>query len=112
MEVTQKEVEMMSYLMKPKGVEGFWGDVHTFLTYIYQKYPQDMRAMEAEAQMRRDSTMNKFASTKGKGMRTLGLMPELLNQMLHSVYGRHYPMPQRAFQRVHSGSEGQLYFAW
>lgn len=99
MEVTQKEVAMMSYLMKPKGVKGFWEDVHTFLTYIYQKYPQDMQAMEAEAQMRRDSVFNKFASAKGKGIRSLGLMPELLSQMLQSVYGRHYPISQRAFQR-------------
>lgn len=90
---------MMEHLMKPKGPEGFWADVHTFLTYLYTKYPQDMQALELQAQVERDGAFNKYASDKARGMRKLGIMPDMLDRMLVSIYGKEYPIPRKKFER-------------
>lgn len=98
-EATQKEVEMLEQLMKPKGVDGFWWDVDIFMKYLYESYPQDMRALEIEAELERNTAYNKFSSNRFKTQRMYGKMPDLLINMLDRIYSRQYPMSQKQFKK-------------
>ena len=98
-DATQREIEMLDYLMKPKGVKGFWEDVEIFMKYFYETYPSDMKALEVEAETERRSAYNKFASNRFNTHRVLGKMPEMLNFMLDRIYNRRYPISQKRFQR-------------
>lgn len=96
---TQKEVEMIEHLVKPKGIDGFWRDVEIFMNYLYQKHPVEMKALEDEAEMIRTQTMNKYAASASLSMRFLGKMPGKLVIMLDRVYNKEYPISQKRFQR-------------
>lgn len=98
-EVTSKEVEMIEHMMKPKGVEGFWGDVQIFMKYLYEKYPHDMREMELEALAARESAKNEFAASSGLSFRRLVLIPDMLIRMLDSIYEDGYPVEWKKFQQ-------------
>lgn len=95
---------MLEHLMKPKGIDGFWDDVHTFMQYLYRTYPMDMKAMEDEVRVRRENAFNKFAAGRGgvgnmSGIRTPGLIPDRLLMMLDTIYKKEYPVSQLAFRR-------------
>lgn len=98
-EATQKEIEMMDHLMKPKDIVGFWNDVHIFMSYLYENYPRDMKLLELEAQAERETAYNKWSSNKSKTQRAYGKLPDLLIRMLDTVYRGHYPISQNKFKR-------------
>lgn len=98
-DATAKEVEMVDFLMKPKGTAGFWQDVDIFMKYLYEKFPGDMLALELEAKTRRESAFNKYSASKSLSLRNLGLMPDMLLRMLDRIYGTQYPMDIEKFKR-------------
>lgn len=98
-EPTIKEVQMLEYLMKPKGVEGFWQDVDTFMKYLYEMYPEDMKNLELYAQVKRESAFNKWSSNEAKTQRILVAMPDMLDMMLKKVYNGQFPVTAKQFKK-------------
>lgn len=99
-DASQKEVEMVEHLMRPKGIEGFWTDVDLFMKYLYEKFPGDMAALELQAQAQRETAFNKYSASKNLSLRNLGIMPDMLLKMLDRIYGTQYPVDIEKFKRL------------
>lgn len=95
---TEAELLMLKHLTKPKNKERFWEDVQIFMTYLYDTYPLDMKAMEDECRFEREGAFNEFSASKGMSMRKLCKMPDMLLRMLDHIYEKQYPITPKQFQ--------------
>jgi hypothetical protein len=97
-----KEKEwLLNNLSQKRGRAGFWEVVDQIMKYLYSspKFRSEMAALEYEVKQVKESTFNKYASSKDKSVRFLGKMPDRLVLAIKRVYGEDLPISNDEWRR-------------